>query len=66
MPSPWKGSGTGCALDRGALRNLHTFFAILQEWEEEDRQEHARTGCERQERAAKTIAEYFGEDVQSE
>lgn len=52
-----------------ALENMRAFFTILQEWDEwdeEDRQAIAHIGYERQERAARTIAEHFREDVELE
>lgn len=48
---------------------MRAFFTILQEWDEwdeEDRQAIAHIGYERQERAARTIAEHFREDVELE
>jgi len=56
----------GFYLSLEAMENLRVFFAILQQWDEEDRQTSGRTGCERRERAARTIAKHFREDVESE
>ena len=48
-----------------ALENLRAFFAILREWDEEERWETARTAHSREERAARTIAEHFRKGVES-
>jgi len=53
-------------IDQEAIENLRAFFSILQEWDEDDRREADRISQLRRERAARTIAEHFREDVESE
>lgn len=57
---------TGEPLNQEAMENLRTFFVILQEWEEEDRQESECLASARRGRATKTIAEHYTKVVELE
>jgi len=56
---------TGEPVGQEALENLRAFFAILQEWDREDREKTEQLTRTRHARAARTIAGHFAQGVES-